>query len=130
MLAIKTSGVGIKLVDAHIAVADVDFVLVLVDEHGERILAGSVSHVVENGHAIEDAIGVVDIEQFTITQGLIGILISESLTSHGNIDAVLVALQRQGMFAGVEVGVDDVTVLILIHEVTTRGREVQTCGAS
>ena len=66
LLAVQAGGVGIQLMDTHVAVADVDLVLVLVDEHGERVLAGSVAHIIQYRHAVEDAVGVVHIEQLAV----------------------------------------------------------------
>ena len=46
LLAIEARGVGIQFMDAHVTVTDVDLVLVLVDEHGERVLTGCVAHII------------------------------------------------------------------------------------
>ena len=61
---------------------------------------------------------------------MVGILIGETLTGNSDIHAVLVTLQREGMLTGVEVGVHDVAVFILVHEVTARGGEVESGGAT
>ena len=130
LLAIETGSIGAHLVDTHIAVADVDDVLDRVDKHGEGIFAGSKAHIVEHRHAIEYVVGLVHIEELTVAQRLVWILISEPFTGIGHIDAVLVVGQGEGVCAGIELGVDDVAFFVTIHEFAIGGGKVEAGGAA
>ena len=116
----------------HVAVGNHNLVLVLENRQREGILKCLVAHVVEHGHAVEDAVGVVHVEYLAVTAiGLgCGILIAEVLTCYTHIDAVLVAGQVKGMVASGKFSVDDIAVFVTIHELAALGGEVQTRGAT
>ena len=128
--AIETSGVGIELVNTHVTVSDVDVVCSLVDIHWEWVFTWLVTYVVENGYAVEDTIGVVYVEEFTVAEWKVRVLVSELFTSHSHIDAVFVALEGECVSTSCKLSVNDLTVFVLIHELTIGGSEVQTSWAA